>query len=126
MRELFCRKEYGHSPGKEKYRCKRNEKRLDDELKKENWNEPTVTVRSWIDGDAAETSVEINKSQIKDIVTEYRNWIYIETTNFFSLHIGKNTAYISKFMKYIKSTDIYSNRTHVTAADRGRYFGGII
>jgi len=48
MRELFYRKEYGHSPDKEEYRCKRMkfEKRLDDEeIKNENQNEP-IAVRA--------------------------------------------------------------------------------
>jgi len=62
MRELFCRKEYGHSPSKEKYRnMQKNEirKRLDDEeIKNENQNEPIANSVSWID--AAETSIKIN------------------------------------------------------------------
>jgi len=49
MRELFYRKKYGHSPGKEEYRCKRMkfEKRLDDEeIKNENQNDPIANSAS--------------------------------------------------------------------------------
>jgi len=63
MRELFYRKKYGHSPGKEEYRCKRMkfEKRLDDEeIKNENQNDPIANSASWIQRDAAETSIKIN------------------------------------------------------------------
>lgn len=84
-------------------------------IKKENRNWPTAVVR-------AEYKCGKNKYQNKYQGSLYdRESVYLETMNFFHYFGKKYAVYISKFMKYIKSTDITHHVTLPIIANISRY-----